>query len=156
MNIVEKQISQSSMSMLPARSLSAIRLWVYRLSSSSRMDNSLTRWLVFMEKQISQTLLINISHNMSLLGLYLLSGFAFFLRIIYWAIIIDVVLSWMTLLGLHIVIGPLNSITRPLYDLTRKIFPTRVGMMDLAPLILILVLNLLLAIAVPFVANILR
>lgn len=93
---------------------------------------------------------------MSLLGLYLLSGFAFFLRIIYWAIIIDVVLSWMTLLGLHIVIGPLNSITRPLYDLTRKIFPTRVGMMDLAPLILILVLNLLLAIAVPFVANILR
>lgn len=93
---------------------------------------------------------------MSLLGLYLLSGFAFFLRIIYWAIIIDVVLSWMTLLGLHIVIGPLNSITRPLYDLTRKIFPTRVGMMDLAPLILILVLDLLLAIAVPFVANILR
>lgn len=93
---------------------------------------------------------------MSLLGLYLLAGLAFFLRILYWAIIADVVLSWLTLLGLHIVIGPLNSITRPLYELTRKIFPTRVGMIDLAPLILILVLDMLMMIAVPFLANILR
>ena len=93
---------------------------------------------------------------MSLLGLYLLAGLAFFLRILYWAIIADVVLSWLTLLGLHIVIGPLNSITRPLYELTRKIFPTRVGMIDLAPLILILVLDMLMMIAVPFLATILR
>lgn len=41
---------------------------------------------------------------MSLIGLYLLAGLAFFLRILYWAIIADVVLSWLTLLGLHIVI----------------------------------------------------
>lgn len=93
---------------------------------------------------------------MNLLGLYLLAGFAFFLRILYWAVIADVILSWLTLLGLHIVIGPLNSITRPLYDITRKIFPTRVGMIDLAPLILILVLDLLMVVAVPFVANIFR
>jgi YggT family protein len=93
---------------------------------------------------------------MTLLGLYLLAGLAFFLRIIYWAIIADVVLSWLTLLGLHIVIGPLNSITRPLYELTRKVFPTRVGMIDLAPLILILVLDMLMMIAVPALANILR
>ncbi len=93
---------------------------------------------------------------MTLLGLYLLAGFAFFLRILYWAVIADVILSWLTLLGLHIVIGPLNSITRPLYDLTRKVFPTRVGMIDLAPLILILVLDLLMVIAIPSVANIIR
>jgi len=93
---------------------------------------------------------------MTLLGLYLLAGLAFFLRIIYWAIIADVILSWLTLLGLHIVIGPLNSITRPLYELTRKVFPTRVGMIDLAPLILILVLNMLMVIAVPALATILR
>lgn len=78
-----------------------------------------------------------------LLGLYLLAGFSFFLGLIYWAIIIDILLSWLTLLGVQIIIGPLNSITRPLYDLTRKIFPTRVGMLDLAPLILILILDLL-------------
>ncbi len=93
---------------------------------------------------------------MSLIGLYLLAGFTFFLRIIYWAIIIDVVLSWLTLLGLHIVIGPLNNITRPLYDLTRKIFPTRIGMIDLAPLILILVLDVLIMIAIPAIASIFR
>jgi YggT family protein len=79
----------------------------------------------------------------TLLGLYLLAGFSFFLGLIYWAIIIDILLSWLTLLGVQIIIGPLNSITRPLYDLTRKIFPTRVGMLDLAPLILILILDLL-------------
>jgi len=88
-----------------------------------------------------------------LIGLYLLAGFTFFLGIIYWAIIIDVLLSWLTLLGLHVVIGPLNSITRPLYDLTRKMFPTRVGMIDLAPLILILVLDLLRAGIIPFLAH---
>lgn len=93
---------------------------------------------------------------MTILGLYLLAGLAFFLRILYWAVIADVILSWLTLLGLHIVIGPLNSITRPLYDITRKIFPTRVGMIDLAPLLLILTLDLLMVIAVPFMANILR
>ncbi|MCB9806882.1 YggT family protein [Candidatus Peribacteria bacterium] len=46
--------------------------------------------------------------------------------------------------------------TRPLYDITRKIFPTRIGMIDMAPLILILVLDMLMMIAVPFLANILR
>jgi len=58
----------------------------------------------------------------------------------------------MTLLGVNIIIGPLNSITRPLYDLTRQIFPTRVGMIDLAPLILIILLNIL----IPFIANLLK
>ncbi|MBP6921622.1 YggT family protein [Candidatus Gracilibacteria bacterium] len=93
---------------------------------------------------------------MILLALYLLAGLAFFLRVIYWAVILDVLLSWLTLLGLHIVIGPLNSITRPLYDLTRKIFPTRVGMIDLAPLLLIITLDILMAIGIPFLANLLR
>ncbi len=93
---------------------------------------------------------------MTLLALYLLAGLAFFLRILYWAVILDVILSWLTLLGLHIVIGPLNSITRPLYDLTRKIFPTRVGMIDLAPLILIIVLDVLMVMGVPFLASLLK
>lgn len=35
---------------------------------------------------------------MSFLGLYLLKGFDVFLNLIYWAIIIDVLLNWMTLL----------------------------------------------------------
>jgi YggT family protein len=93
---------------------------------------------------------------MTLLALYLLAGLAFFLRILYWAVILDVILSWLTLLGLHIVIGPLNSITRPLYDLTRQIFPTRVGMIDLAPLILIILLDMLMVMGIPFLANLLK
>lgn len=93
---------------------------------------------------------------MTLLALYLLAGIAFFLRILYWAVILDVILSWLTLLGLHIVIGPLNSITRPLYDITRRIFPTRVGMIDLAPLILIIGLDLLMMVGIPSLVNLLK
>jgi YggT family protein len=93
---------------------------------------------------------------MTHLALYLLAGIAFFLRILYWAVILDVILSWLTLLGLHIVIGPLNSITRPLYDITRRIFPTRVGMIDLAPLILIIVLDLLMMVGIPSLINLLK
>lgn len=93
---------------------------------------------------------------MTLLALYLLAGIAFFLRILYWAVILDVILSWLTLLGLHIVIGPLNSITRPLYDITRRIFPTRVGMIDLAPLILIIGLDLLMMVGIPSFVNLLK
>lgn len=93
---------------------------------------------------------------MNLFALYLLAGFAMFLRIIYWAIIIDVLLSWLTLFGLHIIVGPLNSITRPLYEITRKFFPTRIGMMDIAPLILILVIDLTTVMVIPFIANYLR
>lgn len=90
------------------------------------------------------------------LWLYLLAGVTFFLGLLYWAIIIDVLLSWLTLLGVHVVIGPLNSITRPLYEITRRVFPTRVGMIDLAPLILILVLDLLRIALIPFLINSLR
>ncbi len=90
------------------------------------------------------------------IGLYILAGFAFFLRILYWAIIIDVLLGWLTLFGLHIVIGPLDSITRPLYDLARKILPTRVGMIDLSPLIVILILDILLTAMIPFFVQSLR
>lgn len=68
-----------------------------------------------------------------LLGLYLLAGFSFFLGLISWAIIIDFLLSLLTIFGIQIIIGPLNSVTRPLYDLTRKIFPTRIGNFDIAP-----------------------
>ena len=93
---------------------------------------------------------------MTLLALYLLAGLAFFLRILYWAVILDVILSWLTLLGLHIVIGPLNSITRPLYDITRQIFPTRVGMIDLAPLILIIVLDLLMMVGIPSLVHLFK
>ncbi len=82
-------------------------------------------------------------------GLHLLAGFMLFLQVIYWAIIIDVLLSWLTLLGIHVVIWPLKAITQPLYDLTSRIFPTRIGMMDFTPLILILVINILTSLVIP-------
>jgi YggT family protein len=73
-----------------------------------------------------------------------------------WCIIIDVVLGWLTLFGLHIVIGPLNSITRPLYDFVRKILPTTVGMLDLAPLILFFAINVLIGIGIPAIAQLIK
>ncbi len=81
---------------------------------------------------------------------YLLHGVVFFLTLIYWAVIIDVLLSWFTLLGVHVIIGPLNSITRPLYELVRKVFPTRVGIIDLAPMILVFILIILQGALSPF------
>ncbi len=81
---------------------------------------------------------------------YLLRGVVFFFTMIYWAVILDVLLSWFTLLGVHVIIGPLNSITRPLYELVRKIFPTRVGVIDLAPMILVFILIILQGAISPF------
>jgi YggT family protein len=94
--------------------------------------------------------------SFSFIGLYLLAGFAFFLGLLYWAIIIDILLSWLTLIGVQIIIGPLMNITHPLYDLTRKILPTRVGMLDLAPLILILALDLMKHGIIPFIAQLIQ
>lgn len=58
--------------------------------------------------------------------IYILSGLAFFFRALTWCIIIDVILSWLSLFGLRIVIGPLVSITQPLYALVRKYIPTTI------------------------------
>lgn len=88
---------------------------------------------------------------MSLLSMYLLSGCFFFLSFLKYAIIADVILSWLTLLGIQVIIWPLNSITVPLYKLTKKIFPTQLGVLDLAPLVLLIILDIGVNILSPFI-----
>lgn len=92
----------------------------------------------------------------SAVWLYLLAGISFFLRTIYWCIIVDVILGWLTLFGVHIVIGPLNSITRPLYDFVRKTLPTTIGMLDLAPLVLLLIIDVMIGLGIPALAQLLQ
>ncbi len=88
--------------------------------------------------------------------LYLLAGLAFFFRALTWCIIIDVVLSWLSLFGLRIVIGPLLNITQPLYALVRKFLPTTIGIIDITPIILILLLDVISALGIPFLMNLVK
>jgi YggT family protein len=72
------------------------------------------------------------------------------LRAIYWLIIIDVLLSWLSVLGVRVVIGPLISITQPLYAMVRKLLPTTIGVIDITPIILILAIDVFVGIGIPF------
>ncbi len=86
-------------------------------------------------------------------SLYLISGFAFFLRALSWCIIIDVLLSWLSVMGVRVVIGPLVNITQPLYALVRKLLPTTIGMIDITPIILILAIDVTANIGIPFLIS---
>ncbi len=93
---------------------------------------------------------------MSAVFLYLIAGLAFFFRALSWIIIIDVILSWLSLLGLRIVIGPLVSITQPLYAMVRKILPTTIGVIDITPIILILLLDVISGLGIPFLMGLVQ
>ena len=89
---------------------------------------------------------------MEILGnlfIYIAEAAFLFLRILYWMIIIEVILSWLALFGMHIHIKALTDITRPLYRFVKKYIPTTIGMIDFSPIILIFGLQFLMnAIAV--------
>lgn len=86
---------------------------------------------------------------------YIIEGSFLFLNILYWLIIIEVILSWLTLVGIQIYIQPLRNITRPLYAWTKKYIPTTIGMIDFSPIIIMIALqilmNLLANVALPAV-----
>ncbi len=93
---------------------------------------------------------------MTTVFLYLIAGLAFFFRALSWIIIIDVVLSWLSLLGLRIVIWPLMNITQPLYAMIRKVLPTTIGMIDITPIILILLLDVISGLGIPFLMDLVK
>jgi len=88
--------------------------------------------------------------------IYIIAGFTFFLRALYWCIIIDVLLSWLSLLWLRIVIGPLVHITQPLYAVVRKYLPTTIGIIDITPIILILLLDVISGLGIPFLMSLVK
>jgi YggT family protein len=93
---------------------------------------------------------------MTTVFVYLIAGLAFFFRALSWIIIIDVVLSWLSILGLRIVIGPLVSITQPLYAMVRKFLPTTIGVIDITPIILILLLDVMSGLGIPFLMSLVK
>jgi len=63
-----------------------------------------------------------------------------FLDIIRFCIIADIILSWLTLLGLKIRPKFLSDIIDPIYWLVKKYIPTTIWIFDLTPIVIIFIL----------------
>lgn len=89
--------------------------------------------------------------------IYLLTATVLFLRLIYWMILIEVILSWLVLLGVQIYIGPLVAVTRPIYRWVKRYVPTNIGMIEFAPIVVIigveLLATLIITVVMPFVTR---
>lgn len=55
---------------------------------------------------------------------------------------LHIVLSWLSILGVHIRIGFISRIVEPMFDNIAKYLPTRFLSIDISPLILILAITL--------------
>lgn len=69
----------------------------------------------------------------------LLAIFIFF-RLLYFIILIDIILSWLSLFWLNIRIEFIKSILEPIYESIKKIIPTTIWPFEIAPLILIFII----------------
>ena len=78
---------------------------------------------------------------------FLILFFVYLLNILYWAILIRVLLSWLPMAGIHI--DPYNPIVKILYDITDPILEplrrfTTIGMIDWSPLVALIIIQLIL------------
>ncbi|MCH8518223.1 YggT family protein [Candidatus Gracilibacteria bacterium] len=62
-----------------------------------------------------------------------------FLYLVHYIIIIDVILSWLSLFGLRFRPRFIAQFIDPIYTIIRKYIPTTIGMFDLTPIIALLV-----------------
>lgn len=69
--------------------------------------------------------------------------FFVFLELFKWVVFADIVLSWLSLFGLHIVIPLFHDILAPVYSAVYKYFPVRLGMLDFSSLIILLAIQFL-------------
>ncbi len=74
----------------------------------------------------------------------IISTIIIFLQIFYWLIIIDVILSWLSLAGIK---RPqfLANLIDPIYNSIKKVVPTTIWWLDFTPIILILFIDFLIA-----------
>ncbi len=79
----------------------------------------------------------------------LLSLVSWLLSIYIWIVIIRAVLSWVRPDPYHPIVRIINGLVDPVTYYISKIVPTRVGMVDLSPLILIFVVHLIQAYLIP-------
>lgn len=76
-------------------------------------------------------------------------------KIIYFLIIIDIILSWLTLLWINFRIEYIKSILEPIYEKIKKIFPTIIWPFEFAPLILLMFIFFIQALIISFNSDIL-
>ncbi len=77
------------------------------------------------------------------------------LELIKWLIIIEIVLSWVSLLGLHIAIPFISLVVHPLFDRVRKIIPSTFSGMDFAPLYVLLAIYIFQNTAIQYIPGLL-
>lgn len=65
-----------------------------------------------------------------------------FLALIQWVVFIDVILSWGTLIGVHLRPRFIQAITVPLYETVRRFIPSSFGGIDFAPIIVFIAIEL--------------
>jgi len=70
----------------------------------------------------------------------ILLALVIFLELIEYIVIFDIILSWLTLLGLRFRPKFLQDVLGPLYWFVQKYIPTRFGAFDFTPLIVIIAL----------------
>jgi len=63
-----------------------------------------------------------------------------FLDILYYFVIFDVILSWLLLAGINFRPQFIRNILDPLYKLVRTYIPTRIGVFELTPIIVIFII----------------
>lgn len=66
-----------------------------------------------------------------------------FLELLWYVILFDVLLSWLSLFGISFRPKWLADIIDPLYSFIRKYIPTRIGAFDFTPIILVFLLMFL-------------
>lgn len=69
--------------------------------------------------------------------------FFVFLELFKWILIIDIVLSWLPLLGIQVIIPFFHAILSPMYDWIRRYLPVTFGSIDFSAFVMLVVLEII-------------
>ena len=72
----------------------------------------------------------------------LILPFFVFLELLKWLIFIEIILSWVALLGVFIAIPFISTILQPMFQAIRRILPVQFLGLDFAPLILLIAIQI--------------
>ena len=71
----------------------------------------------------------------------LMTTILIFFKIFYWLIIIDIILSWISLISPNIRPKFLADLIDPIYSVIKKYIPTTIWGLDFTPIIILLVIS---------------
>lgn len=78
----------------------------------------------------------------------LLTAIVIFLQLIFYIVVFDVILSWLTLAGIRFRPQFMRDVLNPVYGLVRKYIPTKFWAFDFTPIIIIFGITFLINIIV--------